>query len=108
MSGIFPAAATAVNGCRRTFGYRSALPRPLASRRSDAPSSLLASLVSPDDAAPLSLAPSVGEMAGAGQVHGDPGVPGRDDGLRVADRAAGLHDRPHTGLDQHLQPVREG
>jgi glycosyltransferase involved in cell wall biosynthesis len=40
-------------------GGRAVLPRPLASWRSDAPSSLLASLVSPDDAAPLPLAPSV-------------------------------------------------
>src|SRR5205823_9042386 len=42
---------------RRGPGSAS-LPRPLASRRSDAPSSLLAALVSPGDAAPLPLAPS--------------------------------------------------
>src|SRR5438105_13473158 len=58
MPGILPAPATRVNGCGKGFGYRSAPPRPLASRRSDAPPSLLAALLSPDDAAPLPLAPS--------------------------------------------------
>src|SRR5207237_7502899 len=46
----------AVGGCDR---HLTRLPRPLASRRSAAPSSLLAALVSPDGAAPLPLAPSV-------------------------------------------------
>src|SRR5207248_1920879 len=52
--------------CRRPpYGTRAAParslspPRPLASRRSDARSSLLAALVSPERAAPLPLAPSV-------------------------------------------------
>src|SRR5438045_8938956 len=58
MPGILPAPATRVNGCGKGFGYRSAPPRPLASRRSDAPPSLVAALLSPDDAAPLPLAPS--------------------------------------------------
>src|SRR5689334_9700416 len=51
MPGILPWQATAVNGCRRTFGYRSALPRPLVSRRSAA----VTLLVSPDDAAPSTI-----------------------------------------------------
>src|SRR2546421_124117 len=51
---------------------RSLLPRPLASRRSDAPSSLLAALVSPDDAAPLPLASSVRAEAGLQRVEFGP------------------------------------
>src|SRR5438552_11835272 len=73
MPGILPAPATRVNGCGKGFGYRSAPPRPLASRRSDAPPSLVAALLSPDDAAPLPLAPStVRQMRGQrlGQIRG--------------------------------------
>src|SRR5439155_14538576 len=58
MPGILPAPGTRGNGRGEGFGYRSAPPRALASRRSHAPPSLLAALLSPDDAAPLPLAPS--------------------------------------------------
>ena len=51
--------------------------------------------------------PSVGEVPGAGEVHRHPGRLRRLDDLVVAHRPAGVHDRPHTGVDQHLQAVGE-
>src|SRR5256886_6557523 len=55
----FPPRCAPQSRQRRAAPTRSLnTPRPLASRRSDAPPSLLAALLSPDDAAPLPLAPS--------------------------------------------------
>ena len=51
--------------------------------------------------------PSVGEVAGAGEVHRDAGRLGGRDDLVVADRAAGRDDGADAGVEQDLQPVGE-
>src|SRR5690606_9207410 len=50
---------------------------------------------------------SVGEVAGAGEIHGHPGGGRRGDDLLVADRPPRLYDGPHPAVEQHLQPVGE-
>ena len=50
---------------------------------------------------------SVGEVAGAGEVHRHAGGLGRSDDLLVAHRPTGSDDGAHPGVEQHLQPVGE-
>ena len=52
-------------------------------------------------------AASVEEVPGTGEVQRDARRLGGRDHLLVTDRPAWLHDRPHPGVDQDLQPVRE-
>ena len=50
----------------------------------------------------------MGEMPRTGQVHGHPGFVRGINNLGVADGAAWLDHRSHTGIGQHLEPVGEG
>ena len=49
----------------------------------------------------------VGEVAGAGEVHGHARGPGGGNDLAVADGATGLDDGAHPGVQQHLEAVGE-
>ena len=50
---------------------------------------------------------SVGEVAGAGEVHRDAGRLRRLDHLGVAHRPTRGDDRADAGVEQHLEPVGE-
>src|SRR5699024_76614 len=81
---------------------RSSATRPATSSRM-----LLAPALPSRTVAIRANAPSVEEVAGAGEIHGHPGgLRGRDD-LFVTDRTSGLHHGAHPGLGEDLQAVGE-